>query len=210
MENKIRELFDKYHPTKFRVNYEGAYWAYFKNLQEQTKSVLEIGVESGNSLYVWRDFFPNARIFGIDKNPECVKLTNEDNRIIVKCGDQSDVEFLKKINKQAGGFDIIIDDGSHCPEHQILTFETLFPLMRSNGIYVCEDMSNGVFKAIDYFAGLTRNINYYEPVEKWHYSSYFKEGNYFDNNIIGIYFGRWIVFVLKGHNPDNPYLNIVD
>ncbi len=209
MENKIRDLFDKYHPTKARVNYEGPYWHHFKHLRETTKSVLEIGVQAGLSLLTWHEFFPNARIFGIDIDPVCEKLNNNNNRIVVKIGKQQDIGFLEKINKQAGGFDIIIDDGSHAPEHQITSFETLFPMMRDNGIYVVEDMEQG-FNAVDYFARLTRNLNYHEPAAHWHDLSYFKGGNYFDNHITAISFYRYICFVQKGHNPDNPYLDIVD
>jgi hypothetical protein len=209
MRNKIRKLFDKYHPTKFRVNYEVPYWQHFKDRRYTTKSILEIGVQTGASLLAWHDFFPNARIFGIDCDQQCEKLNKNDNRIVVKIGEQQDVEFLKKINKQAGGFDIVIDDGSHVPQHQITSFETLFPLMRDNGIYVVEDMTPG-FDAVDYFAKLTRNLNYYEPTARWHDLSYFKGGNYYDNNIIAIYFYRYICFVHKGHNPDNPYLDIID
>jgi hypothetical protein len=207
MENQIRVLLDKYRPTKYRHNYEGAYWRFFKDIQFTAKSVLEIGVESGKSLYMWREFFPNARIFGIDINLDCLKLEDQDNRLCVKVGDQSDPEFLKQISQMAGGFDVVIDDGSHIPEHQIITFETLFPLMRSPGIYVVEDMEQR-WAGVDYFAGLTRHLNYYEPVPAWHHSSYFKGGDCFDNNIIGLYFGRYICFVMKGHNPDNPYLYI--
>jgi hypothetical protein len=209
MENKIRELFDKYKPTKAHVNYEGPYWRHFKDLRESTKSILEIGVESGLSLKVWHEFFPNARIFGIDINPECAKLNDNANRIVVKIGNQADSDFLRKISQQAGGWDIIIDDGSHIAKDQIYSFNVLFPFLRDNGIYVCEDLERG-FDAIDWFAHLTRHLNYAEPAERWHELSYFKAGNYLDNYVIEVHFYRFICFVQKGHNPDNPYLDIID
>ncbi len=39
----------------------------------------------------------------------------------------------------AKGFDVIIDDGSHVTEHQILTAECLLPRLNPGGVYVIED-----------------------------------------------------------------------
>lgn len=206
MKNKIRKIFDKHRPTKMYCNYEVPYWEYFKDRRDRTTSVLEIGIQEGKSLLAWHAFFRNARIFGVDIDGACMKMHDPENRIIVKIGDQGNDAFLMKISEMAGGFDIVIDDGSHHPSHQIGSFKTLFPLLRYGGIYVCEDLTN--VTAIDFFAGLARNLNHYEPSDTWKNGGYFKTGDYFDRNITGISWSRWICFVFKGSNPMNPYLNM--
>ena len=55
--------------------------------------------------------------------------------------DQSNPEQMNRFMAQVGGdFDIIIDDGSHIVAHQIISFKTLFPYLKSGGIYVIEDL----------------------------------------------------------------------
>jgi|AntAceMinimDraft_1070359.scaffolds.fasta_scaffold22263_2 hypothetical protein len=66
------------------------------------------------------------------------------NKAILYTGDQSDVEFLRKMKEDLGEaerFDVIIDDGSHVPWHQIFTLETIFDTwLKPGGLYVIEDI----------------------------------------------------------------------
>ena len=59
-------------------------------LRHHVMSVLEIGIYRGASLQMWRDYFPNAQVYGLDIND--VKLIGE--RIHVLRGDQSDDSLL--------------------------------------------------------------------------------------------------------------------
>ena len=99
------------------------------------------GYVTGASLYMWRDYFPNAEIWGLDKRKE---LLFHDDRIFTMYCDQSDEESLRKVandfDEEIGCFDLIIDDGSHIPEHQALTARMLVPQLAVNGIYVIEDV----------------------------------------------------------------------
>jgi hypothetical protein len=83
---------------------------------------------------MWRDYFPNAEILGIDHNEE--SMFTED-RIRTYCGDQVDVEFLDSI---PGTFDIIIDDGGHHEKQIVTSFDALWPRLNMGGYYVVEDM----------------------------------------------------------------------
>lgn len=148
----IRELCVKYRCDKtpeFGMSYAPKYDELFKHLKG-VKTVFEIGVGvesvmgywtkdyiNGASLYVWRDYFPNANIYGIDISSE--GLIREE-RIETFICDQSDVIGLTKLAKKLGPFDIIIDDGSHKIEHQIISAKTLLPYMSKGGIYVIEDI----------------------------------------------------------------------
>ena len=90
----------------------------------------------GESLGMWAEYFPNADIHGID-----IYEKNLQGRFTTHTGDQSDVEFLKELIKKIGTPTIIIDDGSHVNSHMIVSFDTLFPLLKfDGGIYIVEDI----------------------------------------------------------------------
>lgn len=101
--------------------------------------LLEIGVQHGGSLQIWRQYFgPQAIIYGIDINEKCRDFDDVDAR--VRIGSQADPEFLQTVVKEMGGVDIVIDDGSHVASHQKISFECLYPLLNDYGVYLCEDL----------------------------------------------------------------------
>lgn len=108
-------------------------------------SLLEIGVggaedprRGGNSLRVWRDYFPRGRIVGADLYPKTLRRLGSRVRV-VQC-DQSDRASLASLADSLGVIDIIVDDGSHIGEHVWLTLEELFPRLAPGGWYVIEDL----------------------------------------------------------------------
>jgi hypothetical protein len=106
-------------------------------------SLLEIGIQSGGSIEIWRKVFgPNARVVGIDIDKKCadLKLPAE-----VYIGDSSDSDFLNLIQKNDQPFNLVIDDGSHDSKHQKKAFEKLFPLLSNDGIYVVEDTEHSYY-----------------------------------------------------------------
>jgi len=99
---------------------------------------LEIGVLDGGSLFMWRDFFGHqARIIGIDLNPDASKWINHGFEIYI--GDQSDPEFWKRVINEIGNFDVVLDDGGHTYLQQISTLENLAPAVNDGGLIVVED-----------------------------------------------------------------------
>lgn len=99
---------------------------------------LEIGVYKGGSLGLWRDFFgTNAKLTFLDIDPACKQLEIPGTHIEI--GDQSDREFLKRIAKERGPFNLIVDDGGHKMDQQTISFETLWPALSDGGLYVIED-----------------------------------------------------------------------
>jgi hypothetical protein len=102
--------------------------------------ILEIGVQNGGSLEVWRRVFPASElILGIDIIPECVNLSFE-SEVSVEILDASLQETANHLQQKYGSFDLIIDDGSHKSEDVIRSFINLFPLLSHGGKYVVEDM----------------------------------------------------------------------
>jgi cephalosporin hydroxylase len=107
--------------------------------------LLEIGVQYGGSLQIWRRYFgPTATIFGIDINPDCSKYSDSDAS--VRIGSQNDPAFLNDVVLEMRGVDVIIDDGGHVARHQSTSFNTLFPLLSDGGVYICEDISTSYWR----------------------------------------------------------------
>jgi cephalosporin hydroxylase len=105
----------------------------------KSPTVLEIGVEVGGSLSMWRDWFGSgAKVYGID-NREVVCGVNL-RELGVFIGDQADEDFLKRTVESIGPPDIIIDDGSHVMEDQIGSFNFLWRKVSGGGTYVIEDL----------------------------------------------------------------------
>jgi hypothetical protein len=88
---------------------------------------------------MWQEYFPDAEIYGLDIRPDI--LVNEERIRSFQC-DQGDEGSLRRAAEWAGsGFDLVIDDGSHMAEHQVLTASVLIPLLlEPDGIYVIEDV----------------------------------------------------------------------
>src|SRR6185437_14396738 len=100
---------------------------------------LEIGVQSGASLRMWEEFFPNGKIVGMDIDPRCKALESKRVSIIIGSQDDSAIRDQLAVNHPKG-FDIIIDDGSHVSEHMEKSFDLYFPLLKPGGTYVIEDL----------------------------------------------------------------------
>lgn len=139
--NKLEDFFLK--KTNRRriskwLHYFEIYNRYFEKYIGKNIKMLEIGVFEGGSLQMWKEYFgKRARIYGIDINFGCKKY--EEDQINILVGSQGDREFLNRIGQEYGKFDIILDDGSHMMEDQIVSFETLFPYLNDGGVYLCED-----------------------------------------------------------------------
>lgn len=209
--NPLEQLGEKYEPTKRWVGYLPYYWMHFRDIRFDVRNVCEIGVQSDRSVRMWEEFFPNATIYGLDIDEKCKEI--EGGRVKIFIGDQSNTDFLNSVLASIDGkLDIVIDDGSHVAEHQLSTFETIFPAMSTHGIYSIEDIV-GVAgtKTVNSIKQLADNVMYwpegYEH-ERWPQLSHFDDrATWADRNIIGVAFYRHITFIMRGRNPeDNPFL----
>lgn len=213
--NPLEVLGLKHQPSKRMHDYLKHYWLHFRDIQESARVVLEIGVQSGRSVRMWQEFFVNATVHGVDTDPDCMR--QEDERIRIHIGDQADAGFLANLCDEIGKPDIIIDDGSHIADHQIRSFEILFPHLVEHGIYVIEDIGvhpgRSRMRTCERVKSLLDNINYWPPGfpgEKWPELDSFPEGaSAYDRHVVGVAVYRYLAFILKGRNPeDNPFLAI--
>ena len=121
-------------------NYFEVYDEILKPYQNKNPNFLEIGVAHGGSLELWLKYFENnINLYAVDINKDFLDYKFDDAKVDYACVDQSSVEHWDAYLKDKPNFDIIVDDGSHDSEHQIVTLLTLFPKLNNNGIYVIED-----------------------------------------------------------------------
>ena len=127
----------KYFSLKY-ANYFHIYDSLLKKYRNKKIIFVEIGVFSGGSLFMWRDFFgKKAKIIGIDLNPDIKRFKKYGFDIII--GDQSSKEFWKKFFRKYGKVDVILDDGGHTNLQQSLTAIYTIPFIKNNGLLVIED-----------------------------------------------------------------------
>lgn len=114
------------------------YEAHLDEIRLEARRVLELGVWKGASLRAWRDYFPNAQVYGIDL--EC-ETSDFGNRITVALGDVSDRETIRQFAEGLDGpLDLIVDDASHLMRDQQIALAALFPYLRPGGYYILEDL----------------------------------------------------------------------
>ena len=131
---------DKAGHTYKNISYLNIYEKHFEKIRNDVKVFVEIGILNGKSLKMWKEYFPNAIIYGIDINPNCKQF--EEDRIKILIGDQNNDDFLNKVKSEIKEIDILLDDGSHITTHQIKTFNYLHELIKSGGFYIIEDLRN--------------------------------------------------------------------
>jgi len=139
----LSEISTKYNTDKGPSyhNFVEFYDKYFKDVRLSVKKILEIGIMpvEGSSLLMWRDYFENAMVYGIDINDFKEQYHNNGNIQTFQM-DQGDKESLIQFAKEHGPFDIIIEDGSHMQQHQQLNLAWLYPYVKPNGFFVIEDL----------------------------------------------------------------------
>jgi GT2 family glycosyltransferase len=198
--------------------YTWVYEEYLAPLRDQPITLLEIGVADGASLKMWREYFPHARIYGLDRDPACRALAGD--RIEVFVGDQSDARCLAEVIRRTGPLNLVIDDGSHIGEHQIESFESLFPAVTEGGLYVVEDLHTsywgwGTRSAMQYFKSLvdaamiTGKSQYAEIRNDPNCARLEAQLGYFEKTVESVQFHRSLVFIRKRRaRPETPYLQI--
>jgi hypothetical protein len=215
----LRKLAEIYETDKEGVHfYAKHYQHHFQSFRRKKFNLLEIGVggyedprSGGNSLRMWKAYFPNAGIYGIDIYN---KTHHDEKRIKTFRGNQTDENFLKDVMAKIGGADIIIDDGSHYNDEVIKTFRILFPLLNNGGIYVIEDLQTSYWDemigkkwggssdlknadtSMNLLKSLADGLNY----EEFTIDGYVP--TYFDRNITSVHFYHNLAFICKGDNSE--------
>ena len=160
----MNDLQDYFNKNTGRVinkwsQYFEVYDRHFSKYRGKDIVLLEIGTFHGGSLQMWKDYFGDrAKIYGIDINPNCKEVEEENIKIMI--GSQSDRAFLQKVKSEIPPIDILIDDGGHTMLQQIVSYEELFNHIKPDGVYLCEDMHTSYW--LDWGGGYKRRGTFIE------------------------------------------------
>jgi hypothetical protein len=164
--NLVSELCDRYGSDKGEVRSSGHPYAWpshtyadfysrlFSHCRHDVTKVFECGLGTNNpdlpssmgvegkpgaSLRVWREFFPNAIIYGADIDRD---VLFEEDRIKTFYIDQLDPNSVEAFWKNVGvdDFDLIVDDGLHTFDAGSCLFKNSAKYLSDNGVYVIEDV----------------------------------------------------------------------
>jgi hypothetical protein len=128
---------------------------YFDHCREYILNVFECGLGTNNpnirssmgingrpgaSLRVWREYFPNARIYGADVD---TSILFKEDRIETFFVDQTNPQSVAQLFQEIKvvDFDLMIDDGLHTYDAGICLLENSFSKLKINGLYIIEDVS---------------------------------------------------------------------
>lgn len=160
---RLREIFhnhltlgsDKWDP------YFDVYELYFSKYIGKPITFVEVGVQRGGSIEMWRKFFgPDAKIIGIDFDPTVAQLADKfDENTELVLGDQADPNFWRWFFEKYPAIDVFLDDGGHTMPQQITTLECVFPHIKLGGTYLCEDTVTSYFSEFEQIAYESRLYN---------------------------------------------------
>ena len=128
----LEEIGTKYGTLKVQHGFMPIYEKMFAPLKNEQINLLEIGVHEGASLKTWAEWFTDAYIRGVDKEPKKI-----DGPFDIVQADASK-DFPDGIGY--AGWDIIIDDGSHIQTEVMASFTGLWDYLKPGGWYVVEDL----------------------------------------------------------------------
>jgi hypothetical protein len=191
--------------------YAPHYQRHLAPLRRRAITLLEIGVggyqdprAGGESLRMWKAWFPRARVFGLDLFD---KSALQEDRIRIFQGSQDDPAVIERVVAETGPLDVVIDDGSHHNAHVRRTFELLFPHLREGGIYAVEDLQTSYWPrfggsldpeaphtSMTAFKRLADGLNHAERIGH--------QPTFLDRNVRAVHFYHNLVFVERGPNDE--------
>jgi hypothetical protein len=188
--------------------YTRAYERHLAPLRQRPIKLLEIGIGDGASLRMWRDYFPQARIYGLDV-VDCKRLDGGSIRTFQ--GGQADEDVLERLLHATGALDVVIDDGSHRWADQIASFQKVYPHLTPGGVYAIEDLhtsywdryESGEQSTVDFLCDLVDELNLHgrsgygslknDPAQ----AAVWQEMNVYQRTVESITFYKSLVFVQK-------------
>jgi len=186
---------------------------------------LEVGADSGKSIDLWDNYFTNPElIVGLAyKNVPRMSVVSAGKRpnstVEVVYGDQSKKATMDQLATM-GPWDIIIDDGSHVPQHVMYTFTELWKAVKRGGYYIIEDLETSYWLAGSEIYGYYLNGTGFDANPRYNVVQYMKQlvdvlirrqvnaeelsimdG---DDELCSIEFGYNIMFLRKCGDEDSP------
>jgi hypothetical protein len=156
MNNNFHLIFKKYGSDKVSHHgYHLFYPQFIEKFRNSSDAMIEIGICDKKSLYSWLEYFPRSFVYGLDINLE----EKGNNFHLVKLDQSSETQLNNFISNLKRNIFFINDDGSHIPEHQILTFSKLFDILQPGGVYIIEDIETSYWSKNGLY-GYTTNYGF--------------------------------------------------
>ena len=119
--------------------YSKFYNKIFYDIKNEKIDIMEIGSFYGNASAALYFYFKHANIVGVDINPDMFKYKSQ--RIKSLHVDSSSQDSIKnEIIALDKTFKIIIEDASHMLKDQIISLFMLFPIVKSKGYFIVEEL----------------------------------------------------------------------
>jgi hypothetical protein len=131
-------------PMTKTLDYYEKFDQFFSHHAIEPAAILEIGVYQGQSTKVFATRYPNATIVALDLELRPIDFSGYPNVKYLQC-DQADQNRLNEIISAhfPQGIDLVIEDASHIGALSTITFHTVFPRLKSGGLYIVEDWGTG-------------------------------------------------------------------
>lgn len=201
-------LFEKHRCIDKWAHYFSVYEKWFSPYRGKDIVFVEIGVQNGGSIQMWKNYFGKAaQIVGVDIDERCKAF--EEQGIAIEIGSQDDKNFWTIFKKKYPRVDILLDDGGHTMNQQIVTFREMFPHIKDGGLYMCEDCHTsywnnygGGLKGGGTFIEFTKSL--IDEINAFHTRGALQP-SYNTLNMGGIHFYDSIVVVEKKKIPFQPF-----
>tara|TARA_R110000868_G_scaffold63957_4_gene192541 strand:- start:4717 stop:5322 length:606 start_codon:yes stop_codon:yes gene_type:complete len=119
---------------------ENFYEKEFETYKESKIDLLEIGIETGGSLKLWKEYFLSSNsIVGLDISDEKIDQRYKNIDGVTMYFDDA---YDKNVSDTFDKFDIIIDDGPHTLESQLKSIELYLPKLKDGGLFIIEDVQS--------------------------------------------------------------------
>lgn len=195
------------------LHYYEVYDRHFSKYRNTAPVIMEIGVSKGGSLQMWKKYFgEGVRIIGIDVDERTREFAEE--QISIEIGSQEDREFLREMKEKYPRIDILIDDGGHTMNQQIVTFEEMFPHIAYGGTYLCEDLHTSYWKK--YGGGyrhpdsyIEYSKNFIDYIHAWHSEVAELQENRYSRSMHSLHYYNSIL-VIEKERMGNPIAARVD
>ena len=123
--------------------YTAIYDLLFSHIRYNIIQFGEIGILDNNSMKMWREYFPNANLYGYEWYDDKLDKAKEDKLPYTYYGkiDVTDNKSIEEeFKKLTWKFDILIDDSTHIFDDQITLINTTCKYIDKGGILIIEDI----------------------------------------------------------------------
>lgn len=158
-------LLDQYYSKEYNTDketlhcYISEYYTHeLTSYKESSIKILEIGIRYGGSMQLWRDFFTNAIVYGIDSGEEA---TADVPGCTIISGDAYNINVVNQLPKD---FTFIIDDGPHTLGSQINFILLYRDRIKKGGHLIIEDIQ-GYDNLIELIKYINTNDFYYKVID---------------------------------------------